>query len=81
MNTLTRELAAYKEYTFRVIDHGENRWVIAVTFKVLAVNFPSAITAASKFAREHKLVPKHFTLAWRFDRDSIDTFVYIGEPK
>jgi hypothetical protein len=81
MNTLTRELAAYTEFTFRVIDHGGNRWLIAVEFKVLAFDFATAITSASTFAREHKLVPNHFTLSWRFDRNSLNSFIFTGEPK
>jgi hypothetical protein len=81
MNALTQELVAYNEYKFRLIDHGGNRWIVAVDFKVLAVDFPTAIQSASKFIREHRLVPNNFTIGWCFDRASLNTFVYTGGPK
>jgi hypothetical protein len=81
MNMLSPEQVVYTEYSFRVIDHGDNRWLVAIEFKILAVDFVTAITAASKFTREHKLVPSHFTRCWRFDRDRLNAFIFTGEPK
>jgi hypothetical protein len=78
MNTQAVE---YIEFGFRIGGVAEEPNVKFVEFKVLAMNFPAAITQASKFAREHKLVPSHYTLCWRADRHVANAFVYTGLPK
>ena len=81
MNEISYELVSFTEFTFRLTDHGENRWVKSIEFKVLAINFEQAITAASMFVREHSLIPSHFSIRWRAERDSKDASVYTGSPE
>jgi hypothetical protein len=81
MNKMSTSLVSFTEYRFRLTDHGGNRWIVNIEFKLLATEASPALQIASKFVRDYQLVPKNFTLCWRIDRHRPNSFIYIGEPK
>jgi hypothetical protein len=78
---MSTSLVSFTEYRFRLTDHGGNRWIVNIEFKLLATEVSPALQVASKFVRERRLVPKHFSIMWRVDRDQPNTFIYHGEPQ
>ena len=79
MNTCSTD-PSFIEFSFRLADHGGNRWVKSMEFKILATSSSSAIRAASGFVRDHSLVQAQHSVRWRKSRHEQNTFVFTGNP-